>query len=119
GHNVVGYFPATAESSNVARPWVVLGAHYDHLGRGTTGGSLAAADEKGQVHHGADDNASGTSAVLAIAEALAGKPRKRNLVVAFWSAEELGLVGSNDFVTTPPIPVAEMAAYLNFDMVGR
>lgn len=123
GHNVVAYLPADSErrdfSPGVVKPWVVIGAHYDHLGRGTTGGSLASGEQAGQVHHGADDNASGTSAVLAIAEALASQPRKRNLVVAFWSAEELGLIGSNQFVTTPPLPIAEMAAYLNFDMVGR
>ena len=46
-------------------------------------------------------------------------PRKRHLIVAFWSGEELGLIGSNAFVTTPPVPIADMAAYLNFDMVGR
>ena len=97
----------------------MIGAHYDHLGRGTTGGSLADKEEAGQIHHGADDNASGTAAVLAIAESLAKQPRKRNLIVAFWSAEELGLIGSNAFVTTPPVPTTDMAAYLNFDMVGR
>ena len=75
--------------------------------------------QAGQVHHGADDNASGTAAVLAIAESLSKLPRKRHLIVAFWSAEELGLIGSNAFVTTPPVPTADMAAYLNFDMVGR
>ncbi len=119
GHNVVGYLPATGDAANVSRPWVAIGAHYDHLGRGTTGGSLAAGEQAGQIHHGADDNASGASAVLAIAESIAREPRKRNLIVAFWSAEELGLIGSNQFVTTPPVPVADIAAYLNFDMVGR
>jgi Zn-dependent M28 family amino/carboxypeptidase len=119
GHNVVAYLPATAPADAVRKPWVVLGAHYDHLGRGTTGGSLAAKDQAGQVHHGADDNASGTAAVLAIAEALSEQPRKRHLLVAFWSAEELGLIGSNAFVTSPPVPTTELAAYLNFDMVGR
>jgi len=119
GHNVVAYLPATAPVDGVKKPWVVIGAHYDHLGRGTTGGSLAAKDQAGQVHHGADDNASGTAAVLAIAESLSKLPRKRHLIVAFWSAEELGLIGSNAFVTTPPVPIDDMAAYLNFDMVGR
>jgi hypothetical protein len=119
GHNVVAYLPATAPADAVRKPWVVLGAHYDHLGRGATGGSLAAKEQAGQVHHGADDNASGTAAVLAIAETQSKLPRKRHLVVAFWSAEELGLIGSNSFVSTPPVPIADMAAYLNFDMVGR
>jgi Zn-dependent M28 family amino/carboxypeptidase len=119
GHNVAGYFPASMTAPTLDKPWVVIGAHYDHLGRGTTGSSLASKEQAGQVHHGADDNASGTSAVLAIADALSKQPRKRNLVVAFWSAEELGLIGSNNFVTTPPVPTADMSAYLNFDMVGR
>jgi Zn-dependent M28 family amino/carboxypeptidase len=126
GHNVVAYLPATGDgperrdfSPVVKKPWVVIGAHYDHLGRGTTGSSLAAKEQAGQVHHGADDNASGTAAVLAMAESLSKLPRKRHLMVAFWSAEELGLIGSNAFVTTPPVPTSDMAAYLNFDMVGR
>jgi Zn-dependent M28 family amino/carboxypeptidase len=119
GHNVVGYLPAAAPADAVQKPWVVIGAHYDHLGRGTAGGSLAAKNEAGQVHAGADDNASGAAAILAIAETLSKVPRKRHLLVAFWSGEELGLIGSNAFVTTPPIPTADIAAYLNFDMVGR
>lgn len=119
GHNVVAYLPATTPGANVQRPWVVLGAHYDHLGHGRTGSSLASKEQIGQVHHGADDNASGTAAVLTMAETLAAVPRKRHLLVAFWSGEELGLIGSNAFVTTPPVPIADMAAYLNFDMVGR
>lgn len=118
GRNVVAYLPATPSAAAV-RPWVVIGAHYDHLGRGSAGNSLASADQAGQIHHGADDNASGTAAVLAIADALARVPRKRHLVVAFWSGEELGLIGSTAFVNAPPVPIAEMAAYLNFDMVGR
>jgi Zn-dependent M28 family amino/carboxypeptidase len=69
---------------------------------------------------GAEDNASGSAAVLAIAEALARQPaRRRHLLVALWSAEEIGLVGSNAFVNAPPVPVDQLAAYLNFDMVGR
>ena len=119
GHNVVAYFPATTPADAMRKPWVVIGAHYDHLGRGTTGNSLATMEQAGQVHHGADDNASGTAAVLAMAEALSKLPRRRHLMVAFWSAEELGLIGSNAFVTNPPVPTTEMAAYLNFDMVGR
>jgi len=119
--NVVAYLPATAPSPAADKPWVAIGAHYDHLGRGDRGSSLASKEEAGGVHHGADDNASGTAAVLAIAESLARapQPRRRHLLVAFWSAEEIGLVGSNAFVTTPPVPVDRIAAYFNFDMVGR
>ena len=121
GNNVVAYLPATVglKPDPTSKPWVAVGAHYDHLGRGTTGGSLAGKEDANQIHHGADDNASGTATVLAIAEAFSKQPRKRHLLVAFWSGEELGLLGSNAFVTKPPIPLDTMAAYLNFDMVGR
>ncbi|MDP1572132.1 MAG: M20/M25/M40 family metallo-hydrolase [Vicinamibacterales bacterium] len=118
GYNVAGYLPATRRLA-LPKPWVALGAHYDHLGLGTHGNSLARGEEAGRIHHGADDNASGTAAVLAIGEALRGEPRSRHVVLAFWSAEEIGLIGSNAFVTDPPVPVEEMAAYFNFDMVGR
>jgi hypothetical protein len=119
GNNVVGYLPASGSVAGVAKPWVAVGAHYDHLGRGTTGGSLAGKDELNQIHHGADDNASGTAAVLAIGEAFSKTPHRRHLILSFWSGEELGLLGSNAFVTKPPIPLDQFAAYLNFDMVGR
>jgi hypothetical protein len=119
GHNVVGYLPATAPVTSVAKPWVALGAHYDHLGHGEAGNTLAGKDDAGKVHVGADDNASGSAAVLAIAATLAKQPRKRNVLVGFWSGEELGLIGSNAFTTTPPVPLDTIAAYLNFDMVGR
>ncbi len=119
--NVVAYLPATTPVAPSAKPWVAIGAHYDHLGRGDRGNSLASKEEAGGIHHGADDNASGTAAVLAIAETLAqsAQPRRRHLLMAFWSAEEIGLVGSNAFTTQPPVPVDQLAAYFNFDMVGR
>jgi Zn-dependent M28 family amino/carboxypeptidase len=118
GRNVLAYLPATTPVAGVDKPWVGIGAHYDHLGRGNTG-SLASAGDSGKIHHGADDNASGTATVLAIAEALAGQPRKRHLFIGLWSGEELGLLGSNAFVAKPPFPIEQMAAYVNFDMVGR
>jgi hypothetical protein len=117
--NVLGYLPATTAAPHSDRPWVVVGAHYDHLGRGDRGTSLAAGTEVGGVHHGADDNASGTAAVLAIAETLAKQPRRRHVLFAFWSAEEIGLVGSAAFTSAPPMPISQLAAYVNFDMVGR
>jgi hypothetical protein len=120
GRNVVAYLPATVNDPTAAKPWVAIGAHYDHLGLGRSGNSLAGKDDAGKPHPGADDNASGSAAVMAIAEALAKQPtRRRNLLIAFWSAEEIGLVGSSAFVTAPPIPTTQLAAYLNFDMVGR
>jgi hypothetical protein len=119
GFNIAGYLPATGNAA-ASRPWIALGAHYDHLGRGDHGNSLATAEEAGRVHYGADDNASGSAAVLAAGERLAAVlSRRRNVVLSFWSGEEIGLVGSNAYVTTPPIPIDQLAAYLNFDMVGR
>lgn len=119
GRNVVAYLPVTSPTTGVEKPWVALGAHYDHLGRGGHGNSLASKEEAGRIHYGADDNASGTAAVLAIAEALSNEPRRRNVLVGFWSAEEIGLIGSGAFVNKPPVPANQLAAYLNFDMVGR
>jgi len=118
--NVVAYLPATSPVTSVDKPWIVIGAHYDHLGLGRNGNSLASGADAGKPHVGADDNASGSAAVLAVAEAFARRPvRRRHLAIALWSAEELGLIGSSAFVNAPPIPVNEIAAYLNFDMVGR
>ena len=119
GHNVAGYLPATAPVTTTAKPWVAIGAHYDHLGHGEAGNSLAGKDETGKVHFGADDNASGASAVLGVGATLANQPRKRNVVLGFWSGEELGLIGSAAFAAAPPVPLDQLAAYLNFDMVGR
>lgn len=88
--------------------YIVLSAHYDHLGV-----------REGEVYNGADDNASGTSAIIAIAEALMGdRPDHSVLVVAF-DAEERGLRGSRAFVADPPVPVQNLVANVNLDMVSR
>jgi hypothetical protein len=119
GRNVVAYLPAADAVQGAEKPWIAVGAHYDHLGRGGYGNSLAGKDDAGGIHHGADDNASGTAAVIALAEALSARSLRRNVLVALWSAEEIGLVGSNAFTAAPPVPIDQIAAYLNFDMVGR
>jgi hypothetical protein len=119
GRNVVAYLPASGPVTNVQKPWVAIGAHYDHLGLGTNGNSLATGNEAGRAHLGADDNASGTAAVLAMAERLSKEPRRRHLLIALWSAEEIGLIGSSAFVAAAAVPADQIAAYLNFDMVGR
>ncbi len=121
GYNVIGYLPpALAPAAVVAEPYVMLGAHYDHLGHGRGGDSLARAEESGEIHNGADDNASGVAAVLSAGAELAQHAdRTRGVVLAFWSGEELGLLGSAKFVDQAPVPMDEIAAYLNFDMVGR
>jgi Tol biopolymer transport system component/Zn-dependent M28 family amino/carboxypeptidase len=98
GRNVV----ARLKSANPKAPPVIIGAHIDHLGRGTSG-SLARSGEESAIHYGADDNASGVAAVLEIAEQLAADQRsgkltlKRDLIVGLWSGEEIGLLGSNRF----------------------
>jgi hypothetical protein len=97
---------------------VVLGAHYDHLGRGGDG-SLAP-EQQGEVHNGADDNASGTAVVLEIARLLAAGPRPGcDVVFALWSGEEQGLLGSEHWAQHPSVPLENVRANLNLDMVGR
>ena len=118
GYNVIGYLPPTAAEA-LDEPYVLLGAHYDHLGRGRGGDSLARGDEAGQIHNGADDNASGVAVVLSVGAALAAAERGRGVILAFWSGEELGLLGSADFVAQAPVSMDRVSAYLNFDMVGR
>ena len=110
--NVAGILPGWREDE-----YVVIGAHYDHLGRGRFG---SRAEKPGQIHNGADDNASGTAAMLEVMRSLAAGPRLRSsvLFVAF-SAEESGLIGSNYFVKHSPVPTDKMLAMINLDMVGR
>ena len=114
--NVLAWLPAADQT---AAETVVVGAHYDHIGRGDAN-SLAGKDEEGEIHNGADDNASGVAVVLELARTLADREaRRRNVLFAFWSGEELGLIGSSQFVEAPPLPLENVAAYFNFDMVGR
>lgn len=113
--NVAAVLPGKGK---LAEEYVVVGAHYDHLGRGGTG-SLAMFT-KDAIHHGADDNASGTAAMLKLAElAAAGGPQERSLLFIAFTAEEIGLIGSEHFVANPPVPTAKMSGMLNLDMVGR
>ncbi|MCM2369292.1 M20/M25/M40 family metallo-hydrolase [Aporhodopirellula aestuarii] len=160
GRNVIARLPAQnavsedASNDEPTYPFVMVGAHVDHLGRGGSSNSLARDDEEGQIHYGADDNASGVAAMLEIAQSIASERRsgklkmKRDLVVAAWSGEELGLFGSQYFVEkfadlfpdAPEPVIDEQAAaiatahgmtpdaaaispaigvYLNLDMVGR
>jgi len=114
GVNVAGLLPDAFGS--LAPPWVVVGAHYDHLGMGGAG-SLAP-DGPPAEHPGADDNASGVAAVLALARQVAANPLDRPLLAAFWSGEEMGLLGSNAFVREV-MESGQVAAYINLDMVGR
>ena len=119
GNNVVGYLPASKPTGTLPKPWIAFGAHYDHLGHGESGNSLADKSEMGKIHFGADDNASGSAAVLAVGEALSKQPRRRNVILEFWSGEELGLIGSTAYVNAAPVAIDQLEAYFNFDMVGR
>ena len=118
GRSVVGYLPAS-EPRRTEKPWVVLGAHFDHLGKGRSASSLARKGEVDGIHFGADDNASGVATLLRLVSDVRELPRHRDLVVAFWSGEELGLIGSSRFLKDEVVPPDQVAAYLNFDMVGR
>ena len=114
--NVIGILPGT--DPGLRDQAIVIGAHYDHLGRGGEG-SLAP-DRIGEIHPGADDNASGTVAVMALARAFAaagGAPR--TLVFAAFSGEELGLLGSAHYVQHPAVPLDKTVLMVNLDMVGR
>ncbi len=97
---------------------IVVGAHYDHVGYGGHGYTLGA---YGYVHPGADDNASGTSAVLQLAKAftILAEPPKRSILFAAWDAEEKGLFGSKYWVAHPTVPLERVVAAVNLDMVGR
>jgi aminopeptidase YwaD len=97
--------------------YVVIGAHFDHLGRSPISALDPAAGDA--IRNGADDNASGTAAVLELARLLAANPPRRSVIFANFSAEELGVLGSSWFVNHLPVPPGSIIAMLNFDMVGR
>jgi hypothetical protein len=114
--NVVGTLPGTDPA--LAAEAVVVGAHYDHLGRGSP---FSLAPDRGDaIHPGADDNASGTAALLGVAEAMArGGAGRRSIVFVAFSAEELGLIGSTHYVGQPAVPLDRTVAMVNLDSVGR
>ena len=120
--NVVAYIPPAQESGG--DEYVVVGAHYDHLGHGGSS-SLDRAGEENQIHPGADDNASGVAWTLEMAASLAREraehPEKfrRGIIFACWSGEEIGLIGSAAFCEHPAVPLDKIVAYVNADMVGR
>lgn len=105
--NVLGMVSGTEKPDE----WVIVGAHYDHLGVGPLG----------EIYYGADDDASGTACVLELAKALSKCPQKRTMVFAAWTAEEEGLLGSEHFVFEylPTEPEVKVLAYINLDMVGK
>ena len=106
--NVLGMIPGKN-----TKEYVIVGAHFDHLG-------IDPVLDGDQIYNGADDNASGVSAVLQIARAFlaSGQQPERNVIFAFWDGEEKGLLGSKYFVQTCPF-LCQIKGYLNFDMIGR
>jgi hypothetical protein len=113
--NVLGLLPG---DGSLATETVVVGAHYDHLGRGIHN---ALHSKTGAIHHGADDNASGVAAIIEIARAMSHRPQKlrRQLLFISFTGEEWGFFGSSHYVNHPVIPLDETVAMINFDMVGR
>jgi Zn-dependent M28 family amino/carboxypeptidase len=115
GRNVIGVLPGRDPVRR--NQSVIVGAHYDHLGLGEFG-SLDP-DSTGKVHNGADDNASGAAALIAIAARLAAAPPARTVIFIAFSGEELGLLGSSYYVREPVSPLGTTMAMVNLDMVGR
>ena len=117
-HNVVGY--VFAGDTSKVKSYIVIGAHYDHLGMGGMGSSSRIQDTVA-VHNGADDNASGVTVLLELAAKFQQEREKlkHNLVFVAFSAEEMGILGSKYFTEHAPVPVKAIKAMINLDMVGR
>ena len=118
--NVGGIIPGKGA---LASEWVILGAHYDHVGMGYFG---TQSNNRGKLHPGADDNASGTSAMLCLTKKLKdymgskeAPENCRSILLMAFTAEEMGLDGSREYVKHPTIPAEKIAAMVNMDMVGR
>lgn len=112
--NVVGFLDNKADRT------VVIGAHYDHLGMGDQGSSLQA-NSVGEIHNGADDNASGTAGLIELAKYYAGNNiiEKQNFLFIAFSGEELGLIGSKFYCDNPTIDLSSVNCMINMDMIGR
>ncbi len=128
GRNVLGVLKSDLPNKE---PPLIVGGHVDHLGKDGGSSSLAREEEKGKIHFGADDNASGVASILEMAEWLEDQKQqgklemKRDIIFAAWSGEELGLLGSSHYVDQLAATnhsndlSSHLAAYLNMDMVGR
>lgn len=119
GRNVAGMIEGS--DPTLKNEYIVIGAHYDHLGIDQLKESSMYKGKEPMIHHGADDNASGTSGLLEIAEKFASiKERvKRSIIFVAFSGEELGILGSTYFTNNSPVSLNEIAAMLNMDMIGR
>jgi Peptidase family M28/PA domain len=114
--NVIGVLPGSDPARS--KEAIVIGAHYDHVG---FGGRLSVTPEKSEIHNGADDNASGTAAIIEMARAAVVDRSRfpRTLVFVAFAGEERGLLGSAHYVNQPRVPIESTIAMLNLDMVGR
>ena len=111
-HNILAFLKGDSKDM------IVIGAHYDHLGYGMGGSSRYRGKEK-KIHYGADDNASGTAAMMELARILKDSEIESSVLFCAWSAEEMGLIGSKFFSDNLPVDVTKIKAYYNFDMIGR
>ncbi|HIE99948.1 MAG TPA: M20/M25/M40 family metallo-hydrolase [Fuerstia sp.] len=113
-HNLIGILEGEGD---LAHETIVVGAHYDHLGYGGYGSR--ARNRQGEIHNGADDNATGTAAVLEIVRRMTAGPKpQRRIVFICFSGEERGLLGSKYYVQNPIVPLEKTVAMLNYDMIG-
>ncbi|MEZ6109262.1 MAG: M20/M25/M40 family metallo-hydrolase [Pirellulaceae bacterium] len=114
--NIIGIWPGS--DPELADELIIIGAHYDHVGLGNPNNSYG---PYGVVHNGADDNASGTSTVLELVEALCSNqlPLRRPVMFCLWDAEEDGLLGSKYWLENPTVPLEQVCFSINLDMVGR
>ncbi|WP_395649918.1 M20/M25/M40 family metallo-hydrolase [Brevundimonas sp.] len=104
GTNILGLIPGT----RVPDRYIVISAHYDHVGT-----------RDGLIYNGADDNASGVATMLEIATQLKAQPPEHSVIIVAFDGEERGLIGAKHFVQAPPVPLASIALNLNFDMTAR
>lgn len=104
GVNIVGLIPG----ARVADRYIVVTAHYDHVGA-----------NDGQIYHGADDNASGVATMLELARRLKANPPEHSVLIVALDGEERGLLGAREFVKAPPVPLSAVSLNLNFDMTAR
>jgi aminopeptidase YwaD len=116
--NVVGFIEGT--DPVLKKEYVIIGAHFDHLGMGGEGSGSRAPDVLA-VHNGADDNASGTAGVIEMAQKMSAnrKMLKGSVVFVAFTGEEMGLLGSKEFVNKPPVDLKKVNAMINMDMIGR
>lgn len=109
GTNLIGMIPGT----DLADEYLIVGAHYDHVGTNCRGIS-----SEDNICNGAADNAAGVAAAIEVARTFADEQPRRSIIVALWDSEEDGLLGAREYVSNPVVPLAQTVAYINFDIQG-